>query len=179
MDNIKFEDFAIAQVERGGPNNQFGIGGVFTVEHIRDGKVIGKHKARNTVCTAGKNHMLDVTFDGASPNANWWMSCINAIGYSSTNPADTLTSHAQWVEILPISGSNRPAWACDDPVNGVISNSTATEFIINVTASLKGVFICSAQTGTSGVLFATALFSADVPVQSGDTLRVTYSLTAA
>jgi hypothetical protein len=51
---------------------------------------------------------------------------------------------------------------------------------MNASGTVKGIFITSNNTksGTSGKLWSTALFSADVPVVNGDQLKITYTLNA-
>jgi hypothetical protein len=51
-------------------------------------------------------------------------------------------------------------------------------FTINASATLYGLFISSVSTksGTTGTLWATAAFTSTKAVSSGDTLKITYTV---
>lgn len=154
--------------------------GHFRIKHIRDGKEIGVYDVKNLVVNQGKNDILDVYFsDGTATAASgWFMGLISSSGYSAIAAADTAASHAGWTEFTGYSESTRQAWGQGDPASQSITNSTPVTFSINASGTVKGAFIITNSTkgGTSGKLWAAALFSADVPVNNGDQLKVTYTL---
>ena len=62
-----------------------------------------------------------------------------------------------------------------------VTNGTTSDFTMNATATIKGLFLNSDSTksGTAGLLFSTAAFSGgNQSVNSGDTLKVTYTVSA-
>lgn len=153
-------------------------GGIFTVTDVgEEGQVKWTQQVHNTVMTVGKNHTLETEFRGGTAVTTWYIGLISSSGYSAISAADTLASHAGWTEGTPYSG-NRPAWTPGAASGGVTTNGSAIAFTINATLTVKGMFLASANTGTTGTLMSAALFSGgDASVISGDTLNVTYTFT--
>ncbi len=181
-----------------------GARGRFTVQHIRDGKVIDDMEFHNDIVTEGKDLLLDVMFHAQTQAPTWWIGLIDDASYGSLNVADyyaninqdtNTTTNNEWFEFTlyddPGNGDStttRPAWQEDAASGGSITNSTVSIFDITGTGIAKGVFVvggaAAAQdkddsTAVGGALWATALFgSGDVAVQNGDQLKVTYTVTA-
>lgn len=150
------------------------------IQHIRNGKVIGEYDIFNGVTTEGVNHLLDVTFDGATANANWYIGLVDNAGFSAFADADTMASHGGWSESTAYGEATRVEWAPAAAASRSISNTVTVDFTINTTVTIKGVFITSVSTksGTTGVLWATAAFSTAVPLVNADILKVTYAVSA-
>lgn len=164
------------------PFNSIKIAGQFYVEQWRDGKLINKLPVcLNGVTNGGKDKALDILFYTATKISTWYCGLISSSGYSVLAAADTMSSHAGWSEFTGYSQSNRVTWTTGAPSSQVVTNSTVMAFSVNASGTVKGVFITSdnAKSGTTGTLWATALFAADLPVVNGDTLNLTYSVNAA
>lgn len=151
--------------------------------HYRGGKLLGKYDFHNDITNVGKNHIFDVQFNGATQiaNNNWWIGLINAASYSAVAPGDTIASHTGWLEFVTYSQSTRVAWGSGSAASQSVTNASPATFDITGTATLKGMFVNgngSAKSGTTGTLWATALFGADVPVTSGDQIKITYTVSA-
>lgn len=150
------------------------------IEHWRDGKKIGEYTFQNDITNEGKNTLLEIMFhDGTQiSSASWCASLINASGYTALAAADTMASHGGWAEFTGYSQSTRVAWSPGAAASQQITNGTPMTFDINASGTVKGIFVTSNNTksGTSGKLWATGLFSADVPVSSGDQLKITYAV---
>jgi len=161
--------------------NGMKIGGMFTIEHIRDGKVIETIKAKNGVVDEGLNKILDIMFHNVTQIDPWYIGLIDNAGFTALDPSDTMASHAGWTEAVPYSDANRVEWAEDAASNKVITNSVPIIFNINATATVYGVFLTSnnIKSGTTGTLWATANFTAPVNVSNGDQLKITYTLSTA
>jgi hypothetical protein len=156
--------------------------GNFQVEHYdKDGNLKGTYKFPNGVTNAGKDHWLSVTFNGGTAVNPWYLGLINESGYTALAAGDTMSSHTGWAEFTSYTESTRVDWGEDAPSSQSITNSTPATFTISSSGTLKGIFVTSNSTkgGTTGTLWATALFSSDVPVASSDLLKVTYTVTAA
>jgi hypothetical protein len=158
---------------------RFRIGGIFHVTcRDKDGNIKWADIAKNLVFDAGLDHVLDVVFHGSTPVSPWY------IGLVADNPTfaagDILSSHAGWTEDTHYTG-DRKAYVENAASSQSSDNAgNAASFAINDTTTLAGAFLCSAATGTSGTLFCGALFSqGDRAVSSGDTVNVTYTVTAA
>lgn len=154
--------------------------GSFRIKHYRDGKEIGVYDVKNLVVNQGKNDILGVYFNSGTQttSSSWYMGLISSSGYSAIAAGDTASSHAGWNEWTGYSESNRQAWGQGTPASQSITNASPATFTINATGTVKGAFIITNNTkgGTSGILWAAALFTADVPVNNGDQLKVTYTL---
>ena len=161
------------------------IGGIFSIVCLAaDGSERWRDTAKNGVVTVGLNSVLDVAFRAQAQLTAWFIGLIHSTNYSALALADTLASHAGWEESSAYSQATRPAWSPAAAAAGVAANAAAAAFSINAgsTTTLKGAFLASNSTkgGTTGTLFCTALFSGgDRDVINGDTLNLTYTLTAA
>ncbi len=163
--------------------DQFLPTGKLQVEHRdKDGKLIGIYDFHNDITNEGKNLILEVMFkDGTQiASASWFIGLISNSGYSALAAGDTMASHAGWTEFTGYSQSTRVAWGPGVPASQLITNGTPATFDITSSGTLKGVFIPSNSTksGTTGKLWATALFSADVPVNNGDQIKITYTVSS-
>lgn len=149
-------------------------------EHYRDGKHIGTYDVPNGITNVGKDLALDVQFnDGvAIAQASWYIGLVDLSGYSALAASDTMSSHSGWNEFTSYSEGTRVAWGPGSASSQSVTNSSPATFNINGSGTVKGVFITSNNTksGTSGTLWATALFGSDVPVTSGDQLKITYTV---
>lgn len=161
----------------GGPRSSFRLGGVFTVQCFdKDGNLRWEDKANNAATDQGLNHALDVVFHGTAAAGTWYIGLITGTGTLAA--ADTLASHAGWTEGTDYTGT-RKEWTEGAASGKVMTNSSTVDFAITGTMTVKGAFLCSVTSGTSGTLFCTALFTGgEQAVRSGDTLKVTYTITA-
>jgi hypothetical protein len=153
---------------------------LFTIEQIRDGEVIHSEVINNAVATAGFNAMLNTFFGSEAKRANWYVGLINATGYTAVADADTMASHAGWAEFATYGEATRSAWVATSSSNKSVTGTASQTFTIGTVSAqeLKGLFVTDTGTknGTTGLLWATALFSANVPVATGDTFRITYTM---
>jgi hypothetical protein len=172
--------------------------GEFVVDHYRRGKRINSYRFSNGITNQGKNRLLDVMFHAATQISTWYLGLIDNDGYTALAAADTYANIDQvgngWDEFQDYtdpananSSSTRPEWTEGTASGQAITNSSVVAFDITDTGTVKGVFVVGggsapATKGDSaggGTLWATALFTGgDVPVQNGDTLRVTYTVNA-
>ena len=147
-----------------------------------DGVVKRRMKLRNGITNVGKNKILDDMFNGGTQTANnsWFIGLIDNSGFTALAAADTMSSHAGWNEFTTYNEATRVAWGSGAASSQSVSNSSAATFYITGSGTVKGVFIntVSTKSGTTGTLWATALFSGDVPVTNGDQLKVTYTVSA-
>jgi hypothetical protein len=140
----------------------------------------------NLITTVGKNDLLDKYLAGSAYTATWYVGLISSTSYSAIVAADTMASHAGWLEAgaantPTYSNSTRIVAAWSAASAGVKALSAALGFLITGTGTVKGCFLNSISTkdGTTGTLFSAGLFTGgDKAVANTDTLNVTYQVTA-
>ena len=162
-----------------------GAGGVFTVECVGpDGQIKWAEKFHNLVVNEGLQDMNSQYFKGSGYVAAWYVGLVEGPGSGNTYSAgDTLASHAGWTELAASTAytGNRKAAVFGTATTAdpsVISNSASPAsfaMLVNGT-TVAGALLCSAASGTSGVLFSVGSFTGgDKFVDNGDTLNVTYT----
>lgn len=154
--------------------------GRFRAEHYRRGRLIDVYDIANTVMNAAKNAMFNTYFNAAAQvaAASWFMSLVSSASYSAIAAADTIASHAGWLEATAYSNATRPLWGQGTAASQQITNATPVSFIASSGFTAKGLFIVSESTkgGTTGILFCAGLFTAgDAVLATNDELRVTYT----
>ena len=163
-----------------GVNQKIGLQGVFHVEHWREGELIGVYDFENGIVNVGKDYLLNVGFNGQAQISTWYVGLINNSPAPTLADADTMASHAGWVESAAYNEANRVEWTEGAASGQSITNSTALTFTMNATVTIYGIFVTSDNTksGTSGTLWSTAAFSSPVSVVNTDELKVTYTINA-
>lgn len=157
---------------------KLGLNGKWVVEHVRDGQVIGNYDFPNGITDAGMNALLNCMFDSGSQTTTWYIGLIDNASFSALAAGDLMNSHAGWIELVAYSESVRQTWTAGSASARAITNSSTVNFSINATKTVYGIFVVSDSTksGTTGTLWSTAAFGSTVSVQSGDSLRVTYTV---
>jgi hypothetical protein len=154
-------------------------GGKFHVEIWRKGKLLHVEEVKNGIATVGLHLVLDQAFRNQAGVATWYIGLISNTGYSALANGDTMSSHAGWTEHTAYDEAVRQTWVTVAAASRAITNTTVATFTINGgAATLKGIFVTSSNTkgGTSGTLWSTGLFSADRAVNTGDLVKVTYTI---
>lgn len=154
--------------------------GVFKLQLFRAGRIIYEETVRNLVTTEGKNKIFDVMFHGVAAIATWYIGLIDNSGFSAVAAADTMASHAGWTELTSYSQANRVEWTEGSASGGSITNAVAITFSMNATAGVRGIFVTSSNVkgGVAGTLWAATIFGVNVPVSNGDTVKITYTVSA-
>lgn len=141
----------------------------------------------NTVVTVGKNLALDTYLAGSSYTVvGPFMGLISLTSFSAIAAADTMASHAGWLEAgnanTPTYTAPRKTAAWSSAAAGSKALSAALAFAITGTGTVKGAFLVygsgavSTIDNTSGTLYSAGLFSGgDKAVGSGDTINVSYT----
>jgi len=158
--------------------NAVKIGGIFEADcYDKFGNKKWSDVAKNLVVNEGLNHILNVQFHGTAQVATWYIG-LKKTGTPAT--ADTLASHASWTSATGYTTGLRKAYVEATATGKSITNSASkASYAISATATIAGAFVCSVTSGTSGILFCAANFTTPRAVESGDTLEVTYTLSAA
>jgi hypothetical protein len=140
----------------------------------KNGKLKWIEDIHNLVTTEGLTDTLAKYFKGAAYTASWF---VGLKGTGSMAAGDTLASHAGWTEITAYTGT-RQALTLNTPAAGSTNNSASKAvFTMNGSATVFGAFVASVTSGTAGILYSGADFSASRAVVSSDVLNVTVTLT--
>lgn len=165
------------QVEKALFKNAMRIGGVFHAECFdKNGNRKWSEVAKNLVVNAGLNHILNVQFHGTT-QVNPWYVGLKLTGSAAS--ADTLATHSGWTEATGYTGNRKEYNEAAASGKSITNSANKASFAIGSTATIAGAFVCSVSSGSTGTLFCAANFTAARAVESGDTLEVTYTLSAA
>jgi hypothetical protein len=181
----KFE----ATVSRGaGASEWIGMMGFYKATcYDAQGNLKWSDSIENLTTNVGRQDMLNKYFGNAAAGAV-------VMGLKGTGMAavtDTQALHTGWLEVglanAPTYSGNRktPAFSSATSANpSVLLTSAAAVFSITGTGTVAGAFIniggSATIDNTSGILFSAGDFSGgSKTVASGDTINVTYSLSAA
>jgi hypothetical protein len=134
--------------------------------------------------------LLDTLLAGSSYSVTGpYMGLVSSTSYSAVAAADTMSSHAGWLEAgganAPTYSGTRKTISFSAASSGSKASSAAGSFGITGTGTVKGGFLVlgtgasSTVDNTSGTLYSVGLFSGgDRAVVSGDTLNVSYTASA-
>lgn len=154
----------------------------FTMQEVWSEEV-----APNVVCTIGKNLVWDQALAGSSYTVvGPYMGLISSVSWSAVAAADTMASHAGWLEA---GSTNAPTFAARGSIAwsaasaGAKATSSATSFTMTGAGTLKGCFIVlgtgavTTLGSTAGTLLSAGTFTGgDQVVASGNVVTVTYSI---
>lgn len=148
-------------------------------QQYRNGKLIDEDVTHNGVTIGGKNSLFNIMFGAATQITAWYFGLIDNSGTTTNDTTDTMGSHS-FVENVAYAETTRQQWSPGSASSGSITNSSAATFTVNATGTLYGMFVVSVSTksSTTGTLWSTAAFSTTKSVASGDTVKLTYTLSA-
>lgn len=146
-----------------------------------DGKLKWRDVFPNLVVNVGLDDALDKHLKGSAYTASWFVGLTD--GTPTVAAADTMLSHAGWVEVTAYSETVRQTLTLGTVASQSVDNSASKAvYSINGTATVGGAFVTTdnVKAGTAGILYGAGAFTGgDKSVGSGDTLNVTVTATAA
>jgi hypothetical protein len=188
-EQAKFGDSVEATVTRGaGQTDTIGLEGVYTAECFdAQGNLKWSETFKNLTTNVGRANLMNSYFANTGGGAI----VMGLKGTGTAAYADTQASHATWLEVgnanaPTYSGTRKtPAFSAATSANpSVLATSAAVTFSMTSSGTVAGAFInvggTSAIDNTTGVLFSAGDFTAGSKVvASGDTINVSYTLSAA
>lgn len=162
------------------PDHSLTVGGVFHVDHVRNGEVIDSWESPNIVTNEGLNHILDVEFGGATQITAWYIGLFEG-NYTPVAGVTAATITANSTECTAYDAATRVAYTEAAAASQAITNSASrASFVFNATKTIYGAFLvsASAKSATTGTLFAASRFAASKAVVDDDELLVTYTISA-
>jgi hypothetical protein len=174
-------------IRNAGGTELFGLEGVYTAEcYDAQGKLKWSDVIKNLTTNVGRQNLLNSYFSNTGGGAV----VMGLKGTGTAAYADTQASHATWLEVgntnaPTYSGTRKtPVFATATNANpSVLATSAAVVFSMTGSGTVAGAFIniggSSTIDSTTGVLFSAGDFTAgSKTVTSGDTINVTYTLSA-
>jgi len=70
-----------------------------------DGSLAWEAEAHNAPTNVGLNYVGAASFTGGAQFSLWYVGLINNAGFTSLNPADTMSSHSGWSEFTSFTGA--------------------------------------------------------------------------
>lgn len=187
LNAVESANMSIASIAGMGESAQ--AEGVYTFKcfEYEGGPLLWEDKIDNVVCTLGKNLMLQTALTGSAYTVTGpYMGLISSIGYTAVAAADTMALHTGWNEA---GSTNAPTFAArvapafGTATAGAISTSSPTSFTMTGAGTLVGAFITygtgavTTLMSTAGTLLSAGAFTGgNQPVNSGNVVQVTYSL---
>jgi hypothetical protein len=165
-------------MKRDKPHSRCRLGGVYRlIVRGADGSLLADRELPNGVVDEALDHVLGVLFQSASQVDPWYIGLIDDSGFTNLANGDTLASHGGWSEFTGYTGS-RPEFVDGAVASGQVDNTgTKATFGINASGDVRGVFLCSAASGTVGTLLSTAV-AAPVAVASEYSVEIAYTFSA-
>lgn len=159
------------------------LGDLFLVECFdKDGSLKWKDTIKNLVVNEGLDDALDKYFKGSTYTAAHYVGLAD--GTPTFAAADTLASHAGWVEVTAYDEAVRQTLTLG-AVSGQSVDNSASKAVFTVSAdntTIGGAFIATNNTkgGSTGTLYGGGAFTAgDKTIDDGDVLNVTVTASAA
>jgi hypothetical protein len=193
-EKTKFGDITAATASFGGGSAEtVGLEGIYVATCFdANGAEKWSDVIENLTTNVGRKNLMDSYFANTGGGAIV-MGLGGANGSGTFTPAygDTQASHAGWFEV---GGANAPTYsgtrktpsfsAATTANPSVLATSAAVVFSITSSGTVYGAFInvggSTAIDNTTGTLFSIGAFTAgSKTVTSGDTINVTYTLSAA
>lgn len=187
-ERAKIGDSCDATVTRGaGQTEIVGLEGVYKAEcYDALGNLKWVDEIKNLTTNVGRASLMDAYFANTGGGAI----VMGLKGTGSASYSDTQLSHAGWLEVgnanAPTYSGNRktPLFSAATIANpSVLATSAPVTFSMTGSGTVAGAFInvggSATIDSTTGVLFSAGDFTAgSKTVTSGDTINVTYTLSA-
>jgi hypothetical protein len=157
------------------------LSGQFAVAVFRpDGSLRAAAAFPNGVTDDGVAYLLAAGFRGGQ-RLKFYLGLIAGGGFSGLRPEDTHQGHPGWVEWAGYYGRFRPEWFPAEPQAGVLATLFPSRFVARAGGTIRGAILASGQLPVlaTGVLYAAGVAAAAVPVEPGDAVEVTYTITLA
>jgi hypothetical protein len=156
------------------------IGGVFTVEIERDGKVIDSFEYKNLVTTQGIKAFLDAGFGFVAAQPLYL-----SIYEGNVTPTSSLTMAnyaSTCTETTTYQDANRPSYVGVNTNNLVSNSESLAEFAMTANKNIYGAALVmggSDKGGTTGRLISIRNFPSSKSLLIGDVLKIKFEFTAA
>lgn len=164
-------------------DTSYKVGGIFTFQHIRDGKIIDEWESRNIIVNQGLNYILGASLAGDTPLTAWYVGLFkNNYSPLSTDTQALFPGVGVGNEATTeYSEATRPLWVDAGAASQSITNSASPAVFTFVSpVTIYGALLSSNSTkgGTTGTLLAASKFSSSKVMAASDSLNIGYTITA-
>ena len=153
--------------------------------HGPDGVTLWEEDIKNVSCNIGANLILNSAFAASSLTTTGpFMMLISSASFSAVAAADTMASHAGWLEAgnanAPTYTAPRPTVSFNAASSRTIASSGTITFAITGTGTIQGIGMTmgsgavSTIDNTSGTLVSAGTLAAAQPVINTNTVTATY-----
>ena len=151
------------------------------------GKLRWEEVVHNLVTNEGLDDWLDKYLKGSSYTAGWFVGLIDTTGFSAlaaTDVASNIDGSNGWDELTDYDETARQPLQLAAVSGQSVTTDTSSKavFSMNAAKGVKGGFLTSVSTqgpNASTILLGAAAFTSVRSVESGDTLNVSATLSAA
>lgn len=152
--------------------------GVWKFQVHRKGVLIAEEEVHNLITTEGIHFVLDQAFRNQAGASAWYLGLVDNASFLAFNNADTMASHAGWIEVTAYDEATRPTWTTIAASGRAITNTSVAVFTINATKTVHGFFLASNSTkgGTTGKLWAAGSLTANRSVVDDDVISLVYTI---
>ena len=162
-------------------NTNLKVGGVFTFEQIRNGKVIDSWEEKNLVVDEGLDYVLDVALSAATAETTWYLGLYEGIftPLSTTTGANVATNSTETTDYTP---TPRPTWVEAGVTTQKVTNSVSpAAFTFTADVTVQGAFLISTcmHRQLLDTLLSASNFTSPRVMLTNDILNVTYTITSA
>jgi hypothetical protein len=155
------------------------LGGRYTVQHLRHGKVIDEFSFDNIIVNQGLDYILGSSLTGVTQITNWYVAPFQG-NYTpvATDTAATIVASA--TESTAYTSTTRVAWTGVEGTQAATNSASVATFTFNAGITVYGAMLvsASAKSSTSGTLLSAAQFGTPKTVASTDQLLFTYTIAA-
>lgn len=156
------------------------MGGIFHIDHMRDGALLDRMECPNLVVNEGLDHVLNTVFHGGTQIATWYLGLFEG-NYTPIATVTGATIAAAATESTAYTESQRQEYnEAASSAQSITNSANKATFTMNANKTIYGAFLASNATksSTSGVLFSAARFSTAKVVAPDDQLLLTYTFNA-
>ena len=155
-------------------NAKVKAGFVYTVDIIRNGKVVETETVHNLMPAEALNYLLSAGFKQGTQYATWYAGLFSG-NYTPTGSETMATFPSSATEFTSYTNSSRPAVIFGSPANGQIDNSASLiELTFSDDTIVYGGFLASSsgKGATTGVLGSVVRFASPKQPGNGGILRI-------
>jgi hypothetical protein len=155
------------------------FGGKYTVQHIRNGKVIDEFAFDNIITNQGLDYILGAALTGVTPFTTWYVAPFQGNYVPvATDTAATIVANA--TETTAYTASTRVVWTGVEATQQATNSASVATFTFNAPNTIYGAMLISssAKSSVSGTLLSAAQFATPKTVANTDQLLFTYTIVA-